>query len=108
MCLAALQIALAHARHFSPHPHAEQASKKAQPFDYEGFWQHAWERANASRDRRMHNPTSRQESFTPRVFVYNLSEPVSDWHPAAETNGAVYGRRIAFDGHLRDTNHCKR
>ena len=83
-------------------------------YNYEQFWQQAWAAANASLARRESRSALRQRARGrasrssvrwPRVYVYSLPPPLSDWDPHGATNDAVFGRRIAFDGRLRDTNH---
>lgn len=81
------------------------ASDLGQDLVYSLFWQQAWARANKSFELRL-NQSHDELTPYPRVFVYNLSAPISDWDPAAATSDEVYGKRIAFNGHLRDTNHC--
>ena len=80
------------------------ASSSPSTFDYDRYWQDAWANANASFAARRAQPEKRHTRW-PRVFVYELAPPVSDWDANSATNDQVYGARVAFGGRLRDTNH---
>ena len=71
------------------------------PFSYDEFWERAARIANASNHS---NHLAQQQQACPKVFVYNLSAPLSDMEPVSTlTIDSVFGESAGFGGQVRYT-----
>ena len=68
--------------------------------DVPAFW------AQHEMETHQHEPSSNCElcGRPPRVYIYELSPPWSDWSPGGATLLATFGRSVGWGGRLRESN----
>ena len=59
-------------------------------FDYERYWRDAWSRAKEAL-RELKAAEAQKTRRWPRVYIYKLQQPLSDWSPEGATSEEVFG-----------------
>ena len=71
-------------------------ASKTTEIDYGRFWQQAW--ASAQRARGSGMASQRDEAMSwPKIFIYDLPQPLSDWSPHNASAVEIFGTRVKWN-----------